>query len=144
MAQSRRAARSSASWGCRFRVRPSLAVVHRSPQRAAAAGRAEGRRARSAVMRRVCPPGQVTWPVGLVDGEVVDGEPARHGRAQRQRFDHRGVSGRVGQGGAQLAGAVGRIAQHLTLPARSPASRSRPDDGFVVVLAGGLGQLRRR
>ena len=63
-------------------------------------------------------------PGSLVDGEVVDGEPARHRRSQRRRFDHRLVAG-LGERGPGVAGAVGGVAQHLPVPvARRSSSRT--------------------
>lgn len=41
----------------------------------------------------------------LVDGEIVEGEPAGHGRAQRLGFDHGFVTG-VSIGGGGSPGAV--------------------------------------
>ena len=58
----------------------------------------------------------------FVDAEVVEGEPAGHGRAQRLGFDHRVVpAGPVGR--ARRAGAVGGIAVHLEPPAARAGRR---------------------
>ena len=47
-----------------------------------------------------------------VDVEVVDGEPAGDGGTEHRRFDHRGMTG-GGEVFAELAGAVGRVAEHV-------------------------------
>src|SRR5215467_7666316 len=80
-------------------------------QRAAAAGGAED----SVVGAGQCAgdPGGAGDGSGLfVEGEVVNGEPAGHGRAQRGGFDDGGVPG-GGQGGAGIATAIGAVGQHL-------------------------------
>ena len=80
---------------------------------------------------------------GVVDGEVVDGEPARDGRASRGGFDQIGMAA-LGQFGAEFPGAVSRIGQH---PHRcsSPSSSCQPGACFadrlpVGAQAAGLGQ----
>ncbi len=111
------------------------------PQRAVAAARAEGRLAGAGD-----PGGQ---PVraghrggGLVDGEVVEGEPAVHGRAQRPRLDDRGVPG------LRAARPAARRCRRPNRPApragrvRRPAARS--DRGVGVLRPGGRGQRARR
>ena len=75
----------------------------------------------------------------LVDGELVEGEPAVHGRAQRPRLDDRGVPGLRPGRGQQLAGAVGRIAQHLDRVGFL-GQQLDADRGVGVLRPGGRGQ----
>ena len=79
-------------------------------QRAAAAGGAEGGPA-AAADRAGHPVRAGRGAGGVVDGEVVDGEPARHGRAHGCGFDPVDVAA-LGEFGAELAGAVSGIGQH--------------------------------
>jgi hypothetical protein len=123
-----------------MRLRPVLAVV----QRAAAAGGSEGDVAAGGDA-----PGDLVragdGAFVLVDGEVVEGEPALDRRLQRLGLDHRGIPGlpdRV----PQVPGAVGGIGvPGQRLPAGLPAGRLRPALAGVLVLAGVLGgeELRR-
>src|SRR6266545_2701004 len=76
---------------------------------------------------------------GVVDGEVIDGEPtARHRFPTRCGLDPVGVA-TAAQLVAELSGAVGRIGQHghrLILA----LEQVEPDDGLVAVAAAGLAQ----
>jgi hypothetical protein len=76
---------------------------------------------------------------GLIDGEVIQGEPAVDGRLERPGLDDRLVPG-PGQDSAQVTGAVGRVAVNLSRR-RFAADQFRGDRGIAVVLPGGLRQL---
>ena len=81
---------------------------------------------------------------GRVVGEVVDGEPAGHGRAGRPGLDDRGP-GPFLQGGQHGAGAVGGVTEHLHRPGvlvdgGVGTDQVRPDRGVAVVRPGRLGQ----
>jgi hypothetical protein len=116
-----RCARSSASCGCRLRLRPSRAVVQRARSQ-------QPRQAvpklthRWAVIGRMTPAGQVAVPAAPSMGKSSRVIPPGDRRAQRPGFDHRGAPGR----GEGLAGAVGRIAERFDRPATVGSSASSP------------------
>src|SRR5207342_1118237 len=92
-------------------------------QRAAGARGAEGD-GPALAHRADLPGGAGDGALLLVDGEVIEGEPAVHGRAQRLRLDDGGVPG-VAVGGAGLPAAVGRVSVDLQPLAFSRAGRRR-------------------
>ena len=129
-----RAARSSPSCGWMVIDRPSLAVVHRSRSGHAGARGAEGEGPGLAHLADL--PGRAgDGALLLIDGEVIKGEPAGHGRAHRPGLDDSVVPG-VPVGRAGLPAGVGRVAVNLqavgpallagVLPARF-WQLSRPD-----------------
>ncbi|TSE15693.1 hypothetical protein B1A87_007035 [Arthrobacter sp. KBS0703] len=80
----------------------------------------------------------------LIDGEVIEGEPAFDGRAERPWFDHWGMRG-AGESGEHFPGTVGRVGLDADAGAgdRGIQGDQPGTDGSVAVLGpGGLGQLR--
>lgn len=71
-------------------------------------------------------------------GEVVKGESARHWGPQRQRLDHHVMPG-GGEVRAGLAGAVGRVGEHLDR-CWFLGEQPRSDDRVMGVCAGCLGE----
>ena len=132
------------SCSCRVSFRP---VLRRWCSGPAAGSRGRSRRSRRRRLRVISHgvPGRAGDRAGgLVDGEVVEGEPAGDGGRSGDRLDHRIVPG-IGQARrAVRAGAVGRVAEHLQAGLGSPASSLDADGGFVVVRCRGRGQLRSR
>jgi hypothetical protein len=119
-------------------VRPVLLVVHlaRSGQPRQATPKVT---ARPAVIRRVTRFGAGHGAGGLVDGEVVGGEPAVHRRSQWGRFDDRGVSG-LNDRGPGITGAVGGVTEHLQA-AVFTLEQFQPDHGLVVAVTAAPGEF---
>ncbi len=84
-------------------MRPRGEAVHRALKGQPAQATPNVTR-RLAVMARVRLFGQVA--VCLINGEVIEGEPAVDGRAQWPWFDHGGVVG-AGESGEHFPGTVG-------------------------------------
>ena len=80
-------------------------------------------------------------PRGLLDSEIVQGEPTLDRRAQRTRFDHWGVPG-IGEGDAGIPGAVRGIAQHRQILGQIRLRRDQraSHHGLVIVRTRGPGQ----
>lgn len=95
-------------------MRPVLPAVQRA-QRASATARPE--RHASPRADRAGEPVQAghrprSVAVGFDDEEIVEGEPALHGRVQRPRFDDRRVPGPLDRA-QRIPGAVCRVREHL-------------------------------
>ena len=121
-------------------VRPVLEVVQSRSERAVAAQCTEDHAAgfgdRAGVAGRAGHRGGV-----LVDGEVVDGEPALDRRGQRPGLDHRVVSGVVDRA-TQIPCAVSGIAVPLTRA--GGACGSRRIGGQELLCHRRIGVLRTR
>src|SRR5262245_1090810 len=112
-------------WGARPGTPAVLAGGGPVPQRAGAARGAEGDG--PACGDGPGDPGRAgDGPGGLIDGEVVQGEPAVDGRRERPGLDHRGVPG-LAQRGTQVPGAVGGSPLTSASAASRQASRVPTD-----------------
>src|SRR5271166_2502929 len=100
------------------------------PQRAAGAGGAEGDDPVLAHLADL--PGRAGDGAGLlVDGEVIEGEPAGHGRLQRFRLDD-SVVPVLAVGGPGLTAAVGRVTVNLKAIPPGLALRFRLRPGLCL------------